>query len=262
MLFRSINPPVVIIDLVYNGEEQTGIEPGDDYYSSGDKGRNAGTYGAFVTLNSNATTSWEDGTIEGKAVDWNIAQKPLSSEMLAPICTQICTGTPVEPIVLKDDIGELKKGTDYTVSYDNNTSEGMATALVAGIGNYTGKVHSMFNVLLGYLVEYNLNGFIGTPPENQVMVSGSVLDLTSTPAPIRAGYTFIGWALSSVGEAITEHKVTENVTLYALWNNSDISSSSNLIIEGDGEESPIVIAMAIIALIDIVLVYLIFIRRI
>lgn len=259
---KMINPPVVIIGLVYNGEEQIGIEPGEDYVSSGDRAMNAGTYDALVMLNSNTTTFWDDGTIEGRAVDWSIAQKPLSSEMIVPICTQICLGTPMEPVVMKDDTNELTKGIDYTVSYDNNASEGIGTAVVSGIGNYTGKVQIMFNVLLGYLVKYDLNGLIGGAPESQALASGSVLDLTSIMAPIRAGYTFVGWSLSSTGDTISELTVTDNLTLYALWNNGGIPSTVNLMVEDEDDGSTIIIAMAVIAVIDILLVYLIFVRRI
>ncbi len=258
---KVIELPIAITGLIYNGEEQVGIQCGEEYSSSGDRGMDAGEYVAFVMLNSNTTTSWDDGTTDEKAVDWYIAPKSLSPEMITPISTQICVGSPVEPVVVNDEMNELTEGADYAVYYENNVSEGIATAVVTGLGNYAGRVQTEFDVLLGYLVEYDLNGLMGIAPKSQAFVSGSVLDLTSTVASMSAGCTFIGWSLSSVGEAITEHVVTDNVTLYALWNN-DVPFSANMIIEDGGNESFVIIAMAAIAVIDIFLVYLIFVRRI
>ena len=40
----------------------------------------------------------------------------------------------------------LKKGTDYTVSYKNNTNVGTATVTITGKGNYTGTVKKTFKI--------------------------------------------------------------------------------------------------------------------
>ena len=40
----------------------------------------------------------------------------------------------------------LTKGTDYTVSYKNNTKVGTATVTVKGIGNYTGSKKATFKI--------------------------------------------------------------------------------------------------------------------
>ncbi|HKL79509.1 MAG TPA: MBG domain-containing protein, partial [Mobilitalea sp.] len=222
---KIINLPTVITGLIYNGEEQTGIQHGEEYFASGDRGTDAGEYVAIVMLNSNETTSWYDGTIDEKAVDWDIAPKSLSPEMICPICTQICVGSPVEPVAVNDEMNKLIEGDDYTVFYENNVSEGIATAVVTGLGNYVGTIQTEFDVLLGYLVKYDLNGLIGITPECQALVYGSIIDLTCTVDSTSAECTFIGWSLSSMGEAITEHIVTDDVTFYALWNNGSIPSS-------------------------------------
>lgn len=54
----------------------------------------------------------------------------------------------VEPPVIVSDLNhddgrELTLGTDYTVRYENNTTYGLATAVVTGIGNYEGVVREM-----------------------------------------------------------------------------------------------------------------------
>ena len=49
-------------------------------------------------------------------------------------------GSPKTPAVtVKDGSKVLTKGTDYTVSYSNNTNAGTATVTVTGIGKYSGK---------------------------------------------------------------------------------------------------------------------------
>ena len=40
----------------------------------------------------------------------------------------------------------LKKGTDYTVKYENNVEKGTATVTVTGKGNYTGTIIKNFTI--------------------------------------------------------------------------------------------------------------------
>ena len=57
------------------------------------------------------------------------------------------TGKALKPAVTVTYNGEkLKKGTDYTVTYENNTKVGTATATVKGIGNYTGSKKATFKI--------------------------------------------------------------------------------------------------------------------
>lgn len=66
------------------------------------------------------------------------------------------TGSAVEPEVeviptLPELVGkELVKDTDYTVEYTNNVNAGEATAIIKGIGNYTGVVEKKFNVVASF----------------------------------------------------------------------------------------------------------------
>lgn len=43
----------------------------------------------------------------------------------------------------------MKRGTDYTVSYDNNIDVGTATATITGIGNFTGTTTVSFKIVKG-----------------------------------------------------------------------------------------------------------------
>lgn len=61
------------------------------------------------------------------------------SMSVSPIADQDYTGQPVTPAVSVTSDGKtLAAGTDYTVSYRNNTMSGTATAVVTGINTYAG----------------------------------------------------------------------------------------------------------------------------
>ena len=49
-------------------------------------------------------------------------------------------------VTLKDGTKTLKKGTDYTVTYKNNTKPGKATVTIKGKGNYTGTITKTFTI--------------------------------------------------------------------------------------------------------------------
>ncbi len=56
-------------------------------------------------------------------------------------------GTAKEPVVTVTYNGTtLQEGTDYTVSYNDNTNAGTATVSLTGIGNYTGTLSSEFTI--------------------------------------------------------------------------------------------------------------------
>ena len=56
------------------------------------------------------------------------------------------SGKPITPAVTVDGLTE---GTDFTVSYENNTNPGTATITVTGAGNYTGTITGTFLILPG-----------------------------------------------------------------------------------------------------------------
>jgi len=67
-----------------------------------------------------------------------------------PIATQTDTGSALTPtVVVKDGTKTLVAGTDYTVSYSNNSAPGTATVTIAGAGNYEGSTGSAtFTILV------------------------------------------------------------------------------------------------------------------
>ena len=52
-------------------------------------------------------------------------------------------------VTVKDGSKALVKGTDYNVSYENNTNVGTAKAIVTGIGSYTGTTWALFTIKAG-----------------------------------------------------------------------------------------------------------------
>ncbi|MCQ2528011.1 MAG: DUF4214 domain-containing protein [Saccharofermentans sp.] len=66
---------------------------------------------------------------------------------IAAIPTQTWTGSALQPAVtVTFDEKTLTKGTDYTVSYSNNTNVGTGTVTITGTGNYSGTKTATFKI--------------------------------------------------------------------------------------------------------------------
>ena len=98
--------------------------------------------------NKEVTISYTEGNVT-KTAKQKITVKPkaLTANMVQSIASQPYTGSTIEPTVtVKDGRKTLIAGTDYTVTYKDNTNVGTATATVTGTGNYTGSVETKFNI--------------------------------------------------------------------------------------------------------------------
>ncbi len=97
-------------------------------------------------------------------------RKYLTSATITGIEDMAYTGsqrTP-SPTVMLDGVSLVAK-TDYTVSYKNNTSCGLATVVVTGIGNYRGSISKNF-----YIIPESLSGVTyGTRTANSIEVKWS-----------------------------------------------------------------------------------------
>ena len=72
----------------------------------------------------------------------------MGNKLKINIPDQEYTGKKLEPkMTVKDGKTTLKRGTDYTVSYKNNTKVGTATAIITGQGNYEGTVNKTFKII-------------------------------------------------------------------------------------------------------------------
>jgi len=80
--------------------------------------------------------------------DFKLEQKALEMEMVAPIDNCVYNGKAHEPAVtLKYGNEVLKQGTDYVVSYVDNTNAGLGVVTIKGLGNYQGTTYATFNIL-------------------------------------------------------------------------------------------------------------------
>lgn len=89
--------------------------------------------------------------------EWKITIEPgkdsdssndISAAQFTKIKNQSYTGKAIKPAVtIKDGGKKLVKGTDYTVSYKNNTKIGTATVTVTGKGDYTGTKTLTFKIV-------------------------------------------------------------------------------------------------------------------
>ena len=67
---------------------------------------------------------------------------------MGAISNKTYTGSAIKPApVVKDGTRTLKAGTDYTVSYKNNTALGTATITITGKGNYSGSRSVTFKIV-------------------------------------------------------------------------------------------------------------------
>lgn len=141
-----------LTDMPYTGSEQipaasviygsTYLIEGTDYEIEYKNNINAGTATVVVTGIGGYT-----GTLTDTYV---IYQVEISTAKISGVKKSVKIGSDGSATLpnLKLKIGDvtLKEGTDYTVTYSNNTSNGVATVTITGIGNYTGTVLKSFKV--------------------------------------------------------------------------------------------------------------------
>lgn len=112
---------------------------GTDYTVSYSSNKNAGTAAVTVTGRGNCT-----GSLAGS---FRITAKSISNAAISGVKNKTYTGAAqTQNITVKDGTNPLAAGTDYTVSYKNNTNAGTATLTVTGKGNYSGTKNATFKI--------------------------------------------------------------------------------------------------------------------
>ena len=176
-----------IAAVTYNGSAQTPavtvkdgtatLTSGTDYTIAYSNNINAGTATVTVTGKGNYT-----GT---KTANFTINAKNVSSLTISDITAVTYNGSAQTPTVtVKDGTTTLTSGTDYTVSYSNNTNAGTATVTITGKGNYTGTKTAEFtinpknasNLTISDIAAVTYNGSAQTPA---VTVKDGTTTLTS-----------------------------------------------------------------------------------
>ena len=154
--------PAARSDLKYNGSEQVllgtvgAADGGTMQYSLDNsswsdaipKGKDAKTYTVYYMVKGDGDHT--DYTPSPNTVSVTIGPKSIadSTVKIDSIPNQVYDGgNELKPLpVVKDGTTPLVKGTDYTVSYTNNTNAGTATLTIKGKENYTGTTTANFTI--------------------------------------------------------------------------------------------------------------------
>ena len=104
---------------------------------------NAVTFTAVTGQTNQWTFTMERANVEISTT----YKKLIQASWIADISALTYTGQALTPTVtVKDGETTLTANTDYTVSYNNNTAAGTATATVTGAGNYSGSQSKNFTI--------------------------------------------------------------------------------------------------------------------
>ena len=138
---------------------QTALANGTDYMVVYRNNVDVGTATAVIVGQGNYS-----GT---KVMTYTIGALPISNASISAIPDQTYSGQDITPeVTLTHNSATLVNGTDYTVSYSNNKNAGTATAVITGIGNYSGSTRrefkitplSIYSVLTSYPLEQSYTG--------------------------------------------------------------------------------------------------------
>lgn len=107
-----------------------------------------------VAYSNNVNAGTGTITITGKGIYGGSVKKTFTIKKLGISATavsgtgnKVYTGSVIKPVpAVKVGGRTLKNGTDFTVSYKNNTDPGTATLSVTGKGNYSGSVSKTFKI--------------------------------------------------------------------------------------------------------------------
>ena len=121
---------------------ETELKPETDYDVAYDASPvNAGTYTVTIT---------GKGEYEGSTATktYSITAVSLEGAAVSGVTDRDYTGKAItqSPTVTLSGFGTLKNGTDYSISYKNNTSAGTATMTINGKGNFTGTKNVTFKI--------------------------------------------------------------------------------------------------------------------
>ena len=107
-----------------------------------------------VAYSNNVNAGTGTITITGKGIyggsvkkTFTIKKLEISATAVSGTGNKVYTGSVIKPVPAAKVGGRtLKNGTDFTVSYKNNTEPGTATLKVTGKGNYSGSVSKTFKI--------------------------------------------------------------------------------------------------------------------
>ena len=136
--------------IITPAEGYTATAPTGQWYAAVAASRTSGVdmlNAVTFTAVTGQTNQWTF-TMERANVEISTTYKKLiQASWIADISALTYTGQALTPTVtVKDGETTLTANTDYTVSYNNNTAAGTATATVTGAGNYSGSQSKNFTI--------------------------------------------------------------------------------------------------------------------
>ncbi len=186
-------------ELVFNGEEQTGVWCNDNYsLLDPSNGARIDEFGDAVATNVGTYTvrariadklKWEIGepdeednvptTPEDQTVTFKIVPASIKDCDVSAIAAQPYTGKAVEPkpVVMLDDY-KLVEGRDYTLSYADNVSVGKARVTIVGKGNLKDSVTLEFDVDGGDKLATTYSGHVQNVGDVKASKNGATLGTT------------------------------------------------------------------------------------
>lgn len=97
---------------------------------------------------SSSSSSKEEGLLGLLELLSNATKKKITECKVEAVADQKYTGKEIRPSVkVTDGNKTLKRGTDYTLSYSNNTKVGTARITITGKGDYTGTKRTSFHIV-------------------------------------------------------------------------------------------------------------------
>lgn len=207
-----------IADQVYTGYQITPyvtvacggniLNQGSDFTVSYLNNINVGKATVMATA---ANDSYYIGTVNGS---FNISNTAGGMEITGYASSYSYTGYAITPDVVVTMNGKvLNRGTDYVVSYSNNTNVGTATMTVTGIGSYSGTKR------INYTIEpKNIENCLTTSVTNQ-QYTGNTYTPNVTVTDSSTGKTLVAGTDYTVTYSNNTNPGTASVTVTALSKN-------------------------------------------
>ena len=158
-----------VLEVELNGK-YCGTLPADCFTIEAAEGRNDVSAGdAYLTIVGQGNASGET------ELAYTIIAKSIADQSVTvgPIGELVYTGAALEPsVTVKDGEKALVEGSDYAVTYANNTAAGTATVTITGKGNYAGERTIDFTIVQKDIAEDE--GFTIDPIPDQVYTGGEI----------------------------------------------------------------------------------------
>lgn len=177
---RNIIAVPKVEDITFNGSQQApDIHIDGVHVVKNDGGCNVGSYTVQIALDDPSVDTWNDGSTVDKTISYQIVPADISTSHFEEIAPCLLKDGKAEPAVSGSFNGiSLNDGSDFSVSYKDNTVVGVGSAVVDGRGNFKGSKTLKFRIAKGDLKDYHLSlrqeAFLykDAPIEPRVWVTG------------------------------------------------------------------------------------------